>query len=59
MTYFAHLDRWVWFVTNMTLGTIRSLLLYQIMFSFCINEYVMAEGAIFMSQLLQRNFEKS
>ena len=34
---------------NMVLSLVRYSINYILMFSFCINEYVMAEGALFMS----------
>ena len=34
----------------MVLGIVRYMFGYSIMFSYCINEYVMAEGAVYMSQ---------
>ena len=50
LVYWTHLDRWASFITYMVFGTASYMLSYSIMFSFCINEYVMAEGAVFMSQ---------
>ena len=50
LVYLTHLDHWASFIANMVLGIVRYMFGYSIMFSYCINEYVMAEGAVYMSQ---------
>ena len=36
-------------MTSMVISVVRYSINYILMFSFCINEYIMAEGVLFMS----------
>ena len=49
MTYYTVLDHWASFLTSLIIGCVRYSIVNILIFSFSINEYVMAEGALFMS----------